>query len=328
MNRNFDDILNECLERLGNGESLEDCLKIYPDEAERLAPMLKIAQATRRAASSIEPRTDFKAQALYRLSREMAHPHKSRNRFFRLPRAAFATPVLLGMGSLFLVFGGAAGVSAASGGSVPGDPLYPVKTAKEWVLLSMPRSDMARARLQADLAQRREEEIAELAGRGDVDKVQALTKRLNRHLETATYLAVNRPPGAQDDEDTRMLRGYLKEKYQQHQQMLQTSVQNTALHLRPRMRQSLEESSEKFEAAISTLGEGSGVAMAFDPEAGYIVFRPRFGPPVFLALTGDTKVFMNDQETSLSSLAGMKGSGISLVFDPFTRLVQEIRLSK
>ena len=51
MNRNFEDILNECLERLGNGESLESCLKIYPDEAERLAPMLKIAQATRRAAA-------------------------------------------------------------------------------------------------------------------------------------------------------------------------------------------------------------------------------------------------------------------------------------
>jgi len=58
-NKEFDNILNECLERLlVKGESLEQCLQRYPGQAAELKPLLETALAAREA-SSIQPRADF-----------------------------------------------------------------------------------------------------------------------------------------------------------------------------------------------------------------------------------------------------------------------------
>ena len=45
---NFDAILDDCLARLLNGESIEACLRRYPDYADQLAPLLSIAQQIQR----------------------------------------------------------------------------------------------------------------------------------------------------------------------------------------------------------------------------------------------------------------------------------------
>jgi len=67
MAEGFEHILDECIDRLLRGESLEQCLQRYPEQAAQLEPLLRVALATQKA-SSVEPRAEFKAQARQQLS--------------------------------------------------------------------------------------------------------------------------------------------------------------------------------------------------------------------------------------------------------------------
>src|SRR4030042_1456479 len=62
MAEEFDRILSECLDRMVQGESLEQCLGRHPEQAAQLKPLLLIAQAAQKV-SSVKPRPEFKAQA-------------------------------------------------------------------------------------------------------------------------------------------------------------------------------------------------------------------------------------------------------------------------
>ena len=63
--REFDNILDECLERLLlKGETVEQCLASYPEQAAELEPLLHTALITKKA-SAIEPRHEFRARARY-----------------------------------------------------------------------------------------------------------------------------------------------------------------------------------------------------------------------------------------------------------------------
>ena len=65
--RAFDDILNECLDRLlFEGDTVEQCLASYPEQADELKPLLQIAVATKRT-SNIQPGAEFRARARYQL---------------------------------------------------------------------------------------------------------------------------------------------------------------------------------------------------------------------------------------------------------------------
>ena len=49
MIRTFDTILDECVDRVNRGESIEDCLAGYPEHAEELEPLLSAMFDTRSA---------------------------------------------------------------------------------------------------------------------------------------------------------------------------------------------------------------------------------------------------------------------------------------
>ncbi len=65
MSRDFDQILDECVDRINSGEGLEDCLASYPEWAEELEPALR-AIFDLRAAYSFTPRPGAKAAAKQR----------------------------------------------------------------------------------------------------------------------------------------------------------------------------------------------------------------------------------------------------------------------
>ena len=63
--KEFNNILDECLERLlVRGDTLEQCLVSYPEQAGELEPLLQTALATKKALA-IQPRPEFKARARY-----------------------------------------------------------------------------------------------------------------------------------------------------------------------------------------------------------------------------------------------------------------------
>ncbi len=185
-NREFDDILNECLERLlVEGESPEECLASYPEQADELQPLLQMAVVTKKALA-IEPRPEFRARARYQFVTALGEvaPGKGR-RFFawRLRWTTVVTTVLV-----LLLAGG--GVVVAAGYSMPDSPLYQVKLATEQVQLRLTPSALSRTKLYARLADKRVAEIVYMAQKGDARLVELVTRQLDNHLVMIASLAV------------------------------------------------------------------------------------------------------------------------------------------
>jgi hypothetical protein len=187
-NKEFDNILNECLERLlVKGESLEQCLERYPARAAELKPLLETALAAREA-SAIQPRPDFRARARYqfRSALQETASRKSRLSWGWFPRWATVVAIVL----VLVLAGG--GTVFAAGSSMPDSSLYSVKLATEQVRLTLTPSQMGKARLCAELADRRVAEISYMANKGDVQQVELITQRLDDKLDLLVVLIEGR----------------------------------------------------------------------------------------------------------------------------------------
>jgi hypothetical protein len=176
--KEFNNILDECLERLlVRGETVEQCLVSYPEQADELEPLLQTALATKEALA-IQPRPEFRARARYQFSSALREA-KPEGRFFSLGwqrRWAMALSVVL----ILLLAGG--GTVAAAAGSMPDSPLYPVKLATEQVWLTLTPSDVGRAEVYVKLVDRRVAEIIYMADKGDVQQVEVIAQRMDNHL--------------------------------------------------------------------------------------------------------------------------------------------------
>jgi len=184
--KEFDNILDECLERLlVKGETIEQCLQSYPEQAATLKPLLETALATRKAAA-IQPRAEFKARARYQFHTALQDVASRRSRPFLgwLPRWATVVTMVLGV----LMMGG--GTVAAAGYSMPDSFLYPVKLATEQVQLALTPSDNGKAKLNAEYADRRVTEIIYTASKGDAKKIEAATQRLDKRLTMLARLTL------------------------------------------------------------------------------------------------------------------------------------------
>lgn len=188
QDKEFDNTLNECLERLlAQGETVEQCLESYPERAEELKPLLQTALSAK-MASVIQPRPEFKASARYQFRSELQAMAQKRSRpfFGWQPRWATAVTIVL---ILLLVGGGSTAVAA--GDSMPDEPLYPVKLATEQVRLALTPSDIGKAQFSAELADKRVTEIIYLAKQGKPVQIEMTTQRLNTYLaRVATLTAV------------------------------------------------------------------------------------------------------------------------------------------
>jgi hypothetical protein len=183
--KEFNNILDECLERLLiKGEKIDQCLQSYPEQAARLKPLLQTALLAKRA-SAIQPSADFKARARYQFHSALqeATAHKSRPVFSWLPRWATVLSLALGL----LMVGG--GTVVAAGNSMPDSTLYPLKLATEQVRLMLTPSQIGKARLCAELADRRVAEIVYMANKGDAQQVELITQRLDKRLVMLAALA-------------------------------------------------------------------------------------------------------------------------------------------
>ena len=184
--KEFDDILNECLDRLLiKSETVEQCLASYPEQADELKPLLEIAVATKRAAT-IQPRPEFRAKARYQFHSALQDMKSKRSRpfFSWLPQWATAVAIIL---ALLLVGGGTV---AAAGNSMPDEPLYPVKLATEQVRLTLTLSDMGKAELYAKLADKRVAEIVRMVNKNKPEQVERTAQRLNICLAMVASLAL------------------------------------------------------------------------------------------------------------------------------------------
>ena len=195
MNGTVDNILNECIERLAAGETVDQCLASYPDHAVELEPMLHTSAATMNVAATITYRPEAKQRSRYSFTAAVADRKREASRGWLgraiRPsgwRAKLVRTAAIALGIVVLGTGTAYGATVASEDSVPGDPLYAVKTLKEDISLRMPKSDLALAKEHAHLATVRTDEIGALIDRGRMEQANNQVVRVTYHLNSCAEL--------------------------------------------------------------------------------------------------------------------------------------------
>jgi len=185
--REFDNILDECLERLlVRDETIEQCLRSFPEYADRLKPLLETALATKQA-SAIQPRAEFRDKARYQFYAALEEMGRKRSRpvfsWSWQPRWAMAVAIVV---VLLLTSGGTV---AAASGSMPDGLLYPVKLATEQVQLALTPSALGKAELYAKLADKRVLEIVHMAGKNKPEQIERTAQRLDAYLTEIAVLS-------------------------------------------------------------------------------------------------------------------------------------------
>ena len=193
MNREIDEALNNCLGRIANGETLETCLADYPSDCEELRSLILIAMTTMGISRLVEPSRQSKARNfagfINAIEQQFSRP-QPRIRFPIL-RFGLAKPILLSLAIIIASTTGIGLTTVASANSVPGEPLYWVKTTKESIQLKIPQSSLRRARAHVDLANTRSQEIRKLISRDQYGIADNVMRRMNDHLgASATYIGV------------------------------------------------------------------------------------------------------------------------------------------
>lgn len=175
----LDDIVARCVEDVVRGyRSVEECLQVYPEQAEELKPLLLTALLTARLKG---PQMGSEAvQALEaRLRREMPKARRAtRAQGLRYSAGRLAAMVAV---VVLLAFGSGAGLVAASANTLPGDPLYGIKRLWEAILLAFSPLTGPQADLWQQIAQTRLNEVERLAAEG------RLTAGALRDLYAAVY---------------------------------------------------------------------------------------------------------------------------------------------
>jgi hypothetical protein len=187
-NKQFDNILNECLEKLITGqETVEQCLQRYPQYAAELEPLLRTATMVNKAVD-VKPSAEFRAKARYEMRLKMAQskaPVRTPARAARyVPRWAIA----VGTAMLVFVLGG--GSVLASTGVMPGNVLYGVKLAKETVQVKLAGSTEKKTELYVTMAATRVAEMTWMAGNNKTRNIEAAALRLDTYYTQIGKLAM------------------------------------------------------------------------------------------------------------------------------------------
>ncbi len=170
--------LDQCIEMLRRGATVEDCLRQFPSLREQLAPLLAVAEEVWRAAR-LRPSEEFRRAAKARLlaaavqwQAAPAHGQATWWRSWTLRIAAAAA-------ALTLVAMPAIGASAES---LPGSPLFSVKRAVEEARLLLSPGPDAQTQVRLDIARERLRELEKLRARGQEsdEAVQGLALALGR----------------------------------------------------------------------------------------------------------------------------------------------------
>jgi hypothetical protein len=175
--KEFENILNECLDRLIKGETIESCLARYPQYAAELEPLLKTAQDAHQAAA-VKPRPAFRQRAAHEFQEAVRSlPVKTFSTGFKW-RLSWAVPVAV----VVAILASGSGTVIAATNALPDSPLYSLKMATESVQMAFTFSDEAKAELYAKFIDYRVEEIVQVVKNGNPDQIVLAAENMNNQL--------------------------------------------------------------------------------------------------------------------------------------------------
>jgi len=165
MSERLYDAFEVCLNALETGVDIESVLKLYPQLADELRPVLEASVQARALALPAVPEAAIQRgrarvlQHANELRKSVARPRR-RWSMFTFPRLATSLAIAL----IFLLSG--TGLVSASNGALPGDNLYPVKRSWEDLRLLFVSTPEEREGLESEFEQERLDEISELLTEG------------------------------------------------------------------------------------------------------------------------------------------------------------------
>ncbi len=188
MSRDFEAVLDECLNQMNEGKSITACLAQHPAMTAELEPLLRIAFQLK----SLRQDQQLSPAALWTARQRVLHRATQLRSAWEKPRRGHV-PLWLNLSALMrksvaaivlailllgTILGG--GTIAASAKSLPGDALYPVKRVTEEFRLLITFDQQAKAQLRQQFDERRREEakavasrqrVAEMSFRGQIEDV-------------------------------------------------------------------------------------------------------------------------------------------------------------
>lgn len=276
MTRKIEDIFDNCLESIFKGESIDDCLKAYPEQAPELEPLLKTSLVFMQRFSAIQPAPEFKARLGSQLQAMLYAKQKKAERRARIPiwqrRWALAMTAILG----FLLIG--VGTLAASAYALPDGSLYPVKLAGEQVKVTLAFSDIDKAKLHIQFAERRAGEMVEMARQGKGNEIFMLTEQVANHLDKVYVM--EQPPEVEEKgpkmlaptptpapsegaeayskgRDAEELETVLSQSRAKSLAALRNALDKAPEELKPVLQQAIEDMEEDYNKTISIIESGS-----------------------------------------------------------------------
>jgi hypothetical protein len=187
VSKDIEQILAECLEAIEeNRLSIEQCRTRYPEhwgELRRLLPLILTLRKAPHVVPSFSFRRDARRRLISRLPARLSFPKSA----WRVPYLSDLLNVLSQQGLkpsfqmlailLVVIFlGTGIGAAYASGDTLPGEALYPIKRTVENLRLLLTFDDAHEARLQIEFAQRRIGEMKILAEMGQHEDIQDLVE--------------------------------------------------------------------------------------------------------------------------------------------------------
>jgi hypothetical protein len=186
MTRNEGEIFNSCLEDMFEGANIEDCLRAYPGQAAELEPLLRTSLALRQASLNIQPDYSFKAivRSHLQIRAEKIRQKEQKATWFFSCYKRLAVAIV----SVMVVFLVGGGVFIASANALPDESLYPIKLAGEHLRLAVAFSEIDRAKIHVQFAERRADEMVEMALQGERDMISTLTAQITAHIDSVSEI--------------------------------------------------------------------------------------------------------------------------------------------
>lgn len=182
--KEFDNIFNECMEHLLNGqETIEQCLQRYPAHAKELEPLLQTVVLMHQVAD-VKPSAEFRARARYQMQLKMAQTAVPKRVARTVPRWAIAVCTAM----FVFVLGGSAVLAAQN--VMPGNPLYAVKLTTENLQVRLAGSEEKKTELYVTMANRRITEMTWLVNHDKTQNLEAAAQRLNNYYTSIGELSM------------------------------------------------------------------------------------------------------------------------------------------
>ncbi len=248
MSKGFEDILEECLEDvLQGGSDIQSCLERFPEQADRLKPLLQVAVLAGEALQVKAPARARQAgrQKVLARGRELMHGKNTSvkpaaGRSWR-PRLRLAwKPAMLVAGVLVLL---GSGTAMAASVAQPDSILYPVKIGMEDLRTVVALQSLDQAKVEVSHAQARLDEVLAMVDEGKTDQVPSLLDSYDAHMDAA---GGDITAAAGDGYDTGDVRSLLAAATRRHDEVLLVIRDRLPDEIRESLKMEMEEAAARL----------------------------------------------------------------------------------